>query len=61
MDGIPDKLPGGFKEKFIWFMDVFGTLTDGYERANPEWMLATYLEILGGAIENIKRLIEDPE
>ena len=61
MDGIPDKLPGGFKEKFIWFMDVFGTLADGYERANPEWMLATYLEILGGAIENIKRLIEDPE
>jgi hypothetical protein len=43
------------------FMDTFGDFLDKYEEANPEWMRIGLLQILYGAIENLKRVIEDPE
>lgn len=42
------------------FMDTFGDFLDKYEEANPEWMRIGLLQILYGAIENLKRVIEDP-
>jgi len=49
------------KEKFNRFMETFGDFLDKYEKANPEWMRIALLQILYGAIENLKRVIEDPE
>ena len=43
------------------FTDTFGDFLDKYEEANPEWMRIGLLQILYGAIENLKRVIEDPE
>jgi hypothetical protein len=43
------------------FMDTFGDFLDKYEEANPEWMRIGLLQILYGAIENLKRVIEDPK
>jgi len=50
-----------FKDRLNRFMDLFGSLTDQYEKANPEWIAITYLQIIGDALENLKRLMEDPE
>jgi hypothetical protein len=50
-----------FKAGLSRFMDVLRDLTDGYEKANPEWTTITYLQILRDALENLKRLVEDPE
>jgi hypothetical protein len=58
---IMDVDPNEFKTRFNRFFDLFGNLADGYEKANPEWMPITYLQILRDALENLKRLIEDPE
>ena len=43
------------------FMDTFGDFLDKYEKANTEWMRIGLLQILYGARENLKRVIEDPE
>jgi len=48
-------------DRALEFMDTFGDFLDKYEKANPEWMKIALLQILYGAIENLKRLIEDSE
>lgn len=53
--------PNEFKARLSRFIDLMRNLTDGYEKANPEWTAITYLQILRDAIENLKRLVEDPE
>ncbi len=53
--------PNEFKARLSRFVDLMRNLTDGYEKANPEWAAITYLQILRDAIENLKRLVEDPE
>ena len=53
--------PNEFKARLSRFIDLMRNLTDGYEKANPEWAAITYLQILRDAIENLKRLVEDPE
>jgi len=53
--------PNEFKTRFNRFFDIFGNLTDQYEKANPKWAAITYLQILRDALENLKRLVEDPE
>ncbi|MFA5031317.1 MAG: hypothetical protein WC495_07080, partial [Patescibacteria group bacterium] len=50
-----------FKAGLSRFVDVLRDLADGYEKANPEWTAITYLQILRDALENLKRLVEDPE
>lgn len=52
--------PNEFKTRFSRFFDLLGNLTDGYEKANPKWILITYLQILRDALENLKRLMDDP-
>jgi len=56
-----DADPNEFKARCNRFFDIFGNLTDGYEKANPKWAAITYLQILRDALENLKRLVEDPE
>jgi len=50
-----------FKDRLKVFMDAFGTFTDKYEAANPEWIRTTLLQIFYGAVVNLKNIIEDPE
>jgi hypothetical protein len=50
-----------FKNKFNKLFELLGEVTFKYEKANPEWKNITYLQILRDALENLKRLVEDPE
>ncbi len=61
---IQDKKPktrADFQKELDRFMEGFGKFTDGYEEANPEWMGITLLQIFYHALEDLKRLLDNPE
>jgi len=49
------------RDKLSKFMETLGGLLDKYEAANPEWARITLLQIFYQAIENLKRILEDPK
>jgi len=50
-----------FKDKADKFLKSLWALTDKYEEHNPEWLQTTLFQILYQAVENFKRVLEDPE
>lgn len=52
--------PGEFKDQAAKFLAGLWEFTDKYEEHNPEWMSSTLFQILYQAIENLKRVLEDP-
>jgi len=42
------------KDKLTRFMDAFGGLLDKYEAANPKWMETTLLQMLYGAVQDLR-------
>lgn len=60
MDNQP-KTRADFQKEMDRFMEGFGKFTDGYEEANPEWMGITLLQIFYHALEDLKRLLDNPE
>jgi len=52
--------PDETKDRAAKFLAGFWTFTDKYEAANPEWLQTTLFQILYQAVENLKRVLEDP-
>lgn len=47
------------QERVKRFMDILGELTDGYEKANPEWIHITLAQILYKAVLSLRACLAD--